>query len=214
MPGWSPPNWFEVATELVWDSPIGLMPGSPGDGIVVGGADLAPLHTEGVLAMSHKQLILAFFADGAAADSAALAVEASGVAEGDAIGVLVLDSAGNLVVDKVGATSVAAGAGVGAALLVLGPAALGLGAAAAVVGGGVGIAGGAVGGSLHHKGLKLSDEQKEQIAADLTAGKAAVGVLAHGDVAAAVHAKLTQLGGAASTVEVVDPDALQASAEG
>lgn len=162
--------------------------------------------------MSHKQLILAFFADGAAADSAALAVEASGVAEGDAIGVLVLDSTGNLVVDKVGATSVAAGAGVGAALLVLGPAALGLGAAAAVVGGGVGMAGGAVGGSLHHKGLKLSGDDKARIAADLSAGKAAVGVLAHADEAAAVQAQLSELGGAASAHDVVDEAALQAGA--
>ena len=48
---------------------------------------------------------------------------------------------------------------------------------------------------MHHKGLKLSDEQKEQIASDLTAGKAAVGVLAHDEEAAAVQAKLTELGG-------------------
>ena len=153
--------------------------------------------------MSTKQLIVAFFADQQTAGTAARELKDSGLTFGDAIGVLALDSAGNVVVDKVGATSVAAGAEVGVALLVLGPAALG-----------IGIAGGALGGSLHHKGLKLSDEQKEQIAADLTAGKAAVGVLAHGDVAAAVHAKLTQLGGAASTVEVVDPDALRAPAEG
>ena len=153
--------------------------------------------------MSTKQLIVAFFADQQTAGTAARELKDSGMTFGDAIGVLALDSAGNVVVDKVGATSVAAGAEVGVALLVLGPAALG-----------IGIAGGALGGSLHHKGLKLSDEQKEQIAADLTAGKAAVGVLAHADVAAAVHAKLTQLGGAASTVEVVDPDALQAPADG
>ncbi len=159
--------------------------------------------------MSNKQLILAFFADEPTADGAALALKDSAVASGDAIGVLVLDSAGNVVVDKVGATSVGAGAGVGAALLVLGPAALGFGLGAAVVGGGIGVAGGAVGGSMHHKGLKLSDEQKEQIASDLSAGKAAVGVLAHDEEAAAVQSKLSELGGTSSAVEVVDPAALQ-----
>ena len=60
-----------------------------------------------------KQLILAFFADEPAAETAALALKDSGVAESDAIGILVLDATGSVVVDKVGATSVAAGAGVG-----------------------------------------------------------------------------------------------------
>jgi len=162
--------------------------------------------------MSDKQLVLAFFADEAAADAAALAIKESGAAQGDAIGVLVLDQTGNLATDKVGATSVAAGVGIGACLLILGPAALGFGAATAVVGGGVGVVGGAVGGSLHHKGLKLSDEDKSRIAADLSSGKAAVGVLAHVDEAAAVHAKLTELGGASSAHEIVDEAAVQAGA--
>ena len=97
----------------------------------------------------------------------------SEAADGDAIGVLVLDGTGKVVTDKVGATSVAAGVGVGAALLVLDPYFLGVGVASAVVGGGIGIAGGADGGSMDHKGLKLSDEDKGRIAADLSAGKAA-----------------------------------------
>jgi hypothetical protein len=115
-------------------------------------------------------------------------------------------------VEKVGATSVAAGVGIGACLLVLGPAALGFGAATAVVGGGVGMVGGAVGGSLHHKGLKLSDEDKARIAGELGAGKAAVGVLAHADESAAVQAKLAELGGAAAAHEVVDEAAVRAGA--
>lgn len=162
--------------------------------------------------MSHKHLVLAFFADAPAAEAAAASIEASGVAEGDAVGVLMLDADGKLDTEKVGATSVAAGAGVGAALLVLGPAALGFGAAAAIVGGGIGIAGGAVGGSMHHKGLKLSHEDKERIASELSSGKAAVGVLAHEDQAAAVQAALTDLGGAATSHEVVDEAALSAGA--
>ena len=162
--------------------------------------------------MSDKHLILAFFADEAAADSAAFAVKDSGIAAGDAIGILALDPSGNLAVEKVGATSVAAGVGVGACLLVLGPAFLGYGAATAVVGGGVGMVGGAVGGSLHHKGLKLSDEDKARITAGLTSGQAAVGVLAKADQAPAVQAKLDELGGSPTTVEVVDDAAVAAAA--
>lgn len=151
--------------------------------------------------MAAKQLVLSFFADEPAADAAALALKDSGVAGGDAIGLLVLDAAGNLKVDKVGARSWAAGAGIGACLLVLGPAALG-----------VGIIGGTAAGALHHKGLKMTDEDKARISGDLGAGKAAVGVLAKIDESTAVQAKLTELGGATSSHDVVDEAALQAAA--
>ena len=151
--------------------------------------------------MAEKQLVLSFFADEPAADAAALALKDSGVAGGDAIGLLVLDDAGELRVDKVGARSWAAGAGIGACLLVLGPAALG-----------VGIIGGTAAGALHHKGLKMTDEDKARISADLGSGKAAVGVLAKIDEAAPVEAKLTELGGATSSHDVVDEAALQAAA--
>ena len=164
--------------------------------------------------MSDKQLVLAFFADAPAAETAASALNESGVADKDAIGVLTLDGAGNVVVDKVGATSVAAGVGVGAALLVLGPFFLGAGAAAAVVGGGVGVVGGGLAGSLHHKGLKLSDEDKVRISTDLRSGKAAVGVLSPFEQATLVQEKLTQLGGAVSAHDVVDEAELQAAAAG
>jgi len=148
--------------------------------------------------MAEKQLVLSFFADEPAGDTAAQALKDSGVTSGDAIGLLVLDDAGELRVDKVGARSWGAGAGVGACLLVLGPAALG-----------VGILGGTVGGGLHHKGLKLSDEDKARISSDLVAGKAAVGVLAKIDEAPMIEAGLTKLGGTTSTHDVVDEAALQ-----
>jgi hypothetical protein len=151
--------------------------------------------------MAEKQLVLSFFADEPAADAAALAMKDSGIASGDAVGLLVLDAAGELKVDKVGARSWAAGAGIGACLLVLGPAALG-----------VGILGGTAAGGLHHKGLKMDDADKARIAADLGAGKAAVGVLAKIAEAPAVEAKLTELGGATSGHDVVDEAALQAAA--
>ena len=76
-----------------------------------------------------------------------------------------------------------AGAGVGACLVLLGPAAIG-----------VGVLGGTAAGGLIHKGLKLSDQDKARIAADLGAGKAAVGVLARIEDAAVVQKELTGTG--------------------
>jgi hypothetical protein len=104
-------------------------------------------------------------------------------------------------VDKVGARSWGAGAGIGACLFVLGPAALG-----------VGLLGGTAAGGLHHKGLKLSDEDRARIAADLGAGKAAVGVLAKMEDATTIDKQLTELGGATSSHDVVDEAALKAAA--
>lgn len=153
--------------------------------------------------MADKQLLLSFFADEPAADAAATTLRDSGLAAGDAIGLLVLDAGGNLRVDKVGARSWGAGAGVGACLLVLGPAALG-----------VGIVGGALAGGLHHKGLKLTDEDVARISADLGAGKAAVGVLANIEVASMIQDRLNELGGVTSSHDVVDEAALQTAAAG
>ncbi len=86
-------------------------------------------------------------------------------------------------------------------MLVLGPAALG-----------VGVLGGTAAGGLHHKGLKLSDEDKARISADLGSGKAAVGVLDKIEDAPAVRQRLTDLGGATSSHDVVDESALQTAA--
>ena len=83
----------------------------------------------------------------------------------------------------------------------LGPAALG-----------VGVVGGTLAGGLHHKGLKLSDEDKARISADLGAGKAAVGVLARIGDAPMIQQRLTELGGATSSHDVVDEAALQEAA--
>ncbi len=116
-------------------------------------------------------------------------------------GYLVLDDVGDLRVDKVGARNWGVGAGVGACLVLLGPAALG-----------VGLVGGTLAGGLHHKGLKLSDEDKTRIAADLSAGKAAVGVLATVEDGPAISEQLTGAGGTTSSHDVVDEAALQAAA--
>jgi glycine/D-amino acid oxidase-like deaminating enzyme len=100
----------------------------------------------------------------------------------------------------VGARSTGKGAGIGAVLLLLGPAALG-----------VGIAGGAVAGALHHKGLGLTDADKDRIGAELTAGKAAVGVLTPFEAVASITAELTRLGGTPEAYAVTD-EALEVAA--
>ena len=150
--------------------------------------------------MADRQLVLAVFPDELAADNAAVALKESGTTEGDAIGVLALDSDGKLKQDKVGARSTGKGAAVGGVLVLLGPAALG-----------VGVLGGAAAGALHHKSLGLTDADKARLTVELTEGKAAVGVLAHSDIAPAISDQLTQLGGEPEAHELSD-EALQAAA--
>jgi hypothetical protein len=150
--------------------------------------------------MADRQLVLAVFPDELAADNAAVALKDSGIAEGDAIGILVLDVDGKLKQDKVGARSTGKGAAVGGVLLLLGPAALG-----------VGVLGGAAAGALHHKSLGLTDADKARLTTELTEGKAAVGVPAHFDTAPAVSDRLIQLGGTAEAHQLTD-EALQAAA--
>jgi hypothetical protein len=56
-----------------------------------------PKHdAEGDPSMANRQLVLAFFPDEPAADNAAAALKDSGIAHGDAIGILALDSHGKL----------------------------------------------------------------------------------------------------------------------
>src|SRR3954465_5882931 len=125
--------------------------------------------------MANRQLVLAVFPDELAADNAAVALKESGIASGDAIGILVLDSHGKLKQDKVGSRSTGKGAAIGGVLFLLGPATLG-----------VSVLGGAAVGALHHKNLGLSDADKARLSVELTNGKAAVGVLAQYDTASAI----------------------------
>ena len=150
--------------------------------------------------MADRQLVLAVFADEPAADNAADALKDSGIAHGDAIGILALDSKGKLKQDKVGARSTGKGAAIGGVLFLAGPAILG-----------VGVIGGTAAGALHHKNLGLSDADKARLTVELTAGKAAVGVLAHSDTAPAISDRLTQLGGTTEAHEPTD-ETLQAAA--
>ena len=95
-----------------------------------------------------------------------------------------MDESGKIKTDKVGSHSSGKGAGIGILLALLGP---------------VGLVGGAVGGGLlgllHHKGLGLSDSDRERITGELSEGKAAVGVLAATDEADVISAHLASVGG-------------------
>jgi hypothetical protein len=150
--------------------------------------------------MAHRHLVLAVFPDELAADSAAGSLKDSGVADGDAIGVLALDADGKLNQDKVGKRSTGKGAAIGGVIAVLSTAVLG-----------PAVLTGAAVGALHHKNLGLSDADKARLTVELSGtGKAAVGVMAHADTAPAISARLAQLGGASESHELTD-DALQAA---
>src|SRR6516225_9560084 len=128
------------------------------------GAVIAPglMREEGL--MSNHTVILAIFKDEVSADAAAASLKESGVAKGDAIGVLVLNEKGELKADKVGKRSWGKGAGIGAVVALVTP----VGLAAGLIGGGLL-------GALHHKNLGLSDADRERLRGELEGGKAAVG---------------------------------------
>jgi len=156
--------------------------------------------------MAKKQLVLAFFANEDAADGAVKEIKAWDKASKDvklgSIGVLVKDDKGKVKTQKLGARHTTTGAAAGVL--------------AAVLSGGVTLVGGVVLGSLVgafiHKGLGMSKEDLARIGGELDGGKAAVAVLAAADEAAAVSAKLTELGGAVETHEVTDEALEQAEA--
>src|SRR6476646_9135846 len=149
--------------------------------------------------MADRHLVLAFFPDEPAADNAAAALKDSGIAHGDAIGILALDSDGKLKQDKVGARSTGKGAAIGGVIAVFSTAVLGPAVLAGV----------AV-GALHHKSLGLSDADKARLTLELQEGKAAIGVMADADSAPAISEFLTGLGGTTERLELTD-DALEAA---
>ena len=154
--------------------------------------------------MADNNLVLGIFADEAAADAAVASLAAWGKASPEnklgAVGVLVVDETGQIKEHKLGARSGGKGAGVGLVLAVIFPPSL----LAGVVGGGLI-------GHFHHKGLGLTTEDRARIVAELSGGKAAVGVLAGPGQDAAISAKLTELGGTAE-VHAVSDEALEAVA--
>lgn len=152
--------------------------------------------------MANKQLVLALFENETAADSAVDAIKQWDKGEDsvnlDAIGVLVKDDKGKIKTHKLGSHHSVAGAVLfGLAALLTGGAAIGLG----LVGGSLV---GAGFGALFHKGLKISDAEKEQLNKELDGGKAAVGIMADTEEVSAVTEKLAELGGQAEAYEVSD----------
>src|SRR5215475_3848021 len=143
--------------------------------------------------MSNKTVVLAIFKDEISADAAAASLKESGMAKGDAIGVLVLNEKGELKADKVGKRSWGKGAGIGAVVALVTP----VGLAAGLIGGGLL-------GALHHKNLGLSEGDRTRLRGELLGGKAAVGVLAPVAEAAYVAEKLSELGGTPETHPVTD----------
>jgi uncharacterized membrane protein len=147
--------------------------------------------------MATKQIILAIFESEAAADAAAEELKTwdteNALVTLKSVGVLALDSDGKLKTDKVGRRSTGKGAGIGMVLAMATP--IGLAA---------GLVGGAVLGALHHKGLGLSNEDRERIGKELSGGKAAVGVLVDPLNADAVTSMLAGLGGTPETHDVDD----------
>jgi hypothetical protein len=153
--------------------------------------------------MSDKQVVLAVFNDEAAADAAVESLKAWDKADDDiklnSVGVLVLDDKGKIKAHKMGKRSVKGGAGIGLLLALIAPPTL----LAGVLGGGLL-------GALHRKGLGMSSEDRDRIAAELGNGKAAVGVLAAAAQAPQISAKLAELGGAAEVHAVSDESAAEA----
>ena len=121
--------------------------------------------------MADTQLVLGIFADEAAADAAVESLKSwdkvSDEVKLGAIGVLVVDADGQIKEHKLGARSTKKGAGIGLVLAVVAPPTLL-----------VGLVGGGLLGRFHHKGLGLTEEDRERIGTELAGGKAAVGVLA------------------------------------
>ena len=159
--------------------------------------------------MADKQLVMAFFDNEDAADAAVKEIKQWDKASKDvklgAIGVLVKDDKGKIKTHKLGKRQTALGAI--------------LFAIVGILSGGLTVVGGAIFGgilgSFFHKGLGMSKDDLAKIEADLDDGKAAVALLVKSDEAAAVAAKLTDLGGVAETHTVTEDalDHAEAAAE-
>jgi len=147
--------------------------------------------------MASKQLVLAIFESEAEADNAAEALKRweddSDDVKIKSMGILALDSNGKLRTDKVGRRSTGKGAGIGVILAMATP--IGLAA---------GIIGGAALGALHHKGLGVSQDDRDRLGQELAGGKAAVGVVVDSSHADAVSTRLGELGGTAEAHDLDD----------
>jgi uncharacterized membrane protein len=151
-----------------------------------------------------QQLVLAFFANEAAADQAAEALKnwekASEYMKVDAIGVLVKDKEGKVKEHKLGRRAGKKGMGIGIALGLI--ASIATGGLSLVGGALAGAVGGGIIGEFFHKGLKMTDEDVARVGRELDIGHAAVGVLTWDFETEVVAKKLQDLGGTPRTHEV------------
>jgi uncharacterized membrane protein len=152
-------------------------------------------------------VVLAIFSSEPDADAAVASLKAWDKTDDrvklNAVGVLVLDDNGNVKTHKMGSRNILKGGGIGLALAMVIP----------PVGVAAGVVGGAAAGAMRHKGLGMSDKDRDRLSAKLFDGKAAVGVLAKPDEAELIKAKLLELGGEPAEYSVSDATLKQAAAQ-
>jgi uncharacterized membrane protein len=160
------------------------------------------------MANKNQHVIVAYFPNAAAAEQAANQLKdwdkATEAVKLGGIGILTWAD-GKVKTRRVGARATGTGAKWGT---ILGAATGILTGGVTLVGGAVaGAAGGAVAGTLFHRSLGLSDEDKRRLEAQLRSGQAALVAMADEDELAPTKAELTRLGG---TVEdyVVPPETI------
>ena len=154
--------------------------------------------------MADMQLVLSIFPDEAAADSAVESLKSwdgySATIKLGAIGVLVLDEKGQIKEHKLGPRSGArVRASVSSSAVIAPPTLL------------AGLIGGGVIGHFHHPGLGLDKDTRDPIIAELSGGKAAVGVMTLPQQAQVISETLADLGGTSEVHDVSD-EALEAVA--
>ncbi len=172
------------------------------------------------MANKNKNVIIAYYPGTDKANMAANQLKEWDKANADiklgGVGILAWDQ-GKIVTRNVGARATGTGAKAGIALgVVLGI----LSGGVTVIGGAIaGILGGSILGSLKHKGLGISDADKQKMEAELKAGKAALVVMADENEVGPTKAQLEYLGGQvvsfavpAEAAEAVDKAAEAAAA--
>jgi hypothetical protein len=154
--------------------------------------------------MADHRMVLGIFPDEASADvavKALMAWEKSENVVSRPVGVLVSDDTGQVKEHRLGARSGKAGAGIGLVLAAIAPPTLL-----------AGMVGGSLIGHFKHRGLGLTDADRDRIAGELAGGKAAIGVLVEEDPEAAmISLKLQELGGIPEIHEITE-EALEAVA--
>lgn len=151
----------------------------------------------------NRHVVIAYFADVAAASNAAADLKswdkANDAVKLGGVGILHWED-GKIKTKKVGARAAGKGAAWGTAL----GATLGiLSGGVTLIGGAlVGVTAGALTGALFHKGVGLSDEDKSRLEEHLKSGGAAVVAMADEDEVAMTSEELTRLGGSVENFQV------------